>query len=318
VIYGNAALRPMNDVDLLVHREDLERVEKKMLESGYVPEDCNRLIADDNYHFGYSLPNGGLTVEIHWNFLPANLSFGIDMDGQWRRSRTTFLGGAEVSVLCPEDLLLHQCLHASKHLYDIWLKPFCDIFETIRHYGDAIDWDQVRIRSREAGISNCVYLTLVLARELLGAAVPDTLLVTIKPEDFDERFIAMARGRIFDTDKRSADSVSLPPNAFQIIGTSRFMNKAGQFLKRVCPSRAEMTRMYPAASGSLWIFLYYPVRIRTLLLRYGCLGCQLLLRNEEVLVLTKREKDITPLRKWLISAARATEDHAEPQRFPER
>jgi hypothetical protein len=302
VVYGNIALRPMSDVDLLLRKEDLERVEKILLEMGYLPAACNREIASDNYDFGYSSPAKGLSVEVHWTFLPSTTRFHIDMDGQWERSRPAIIAGVQVSVLCPEDLLLHLCLHASKHSFDMGLKPFCDISATIRHYGDEIDWNQVRIRSGQAGIANGVYLTLELARELLGTPVPEELLNAIKPDDFDERFIAMARGRIFASGDRSVDGLSLSPNVAQLFGSKRFLNKAVLFLKRVFPPREEMTRMYPAPSASPRIFFYYPARIRDLFLRHGRQGWRLARREEGMRGLAKQEYEITPLREWLMSA----------------
>lgn len=303
VVYGNIALRPMNDVDLLVRMEDLERVEKNLLAMGYLPAACSRQIASDNYDFVYSLPNKGLTLEIHWNFLPSTLPFDIDMDGQWKRSRTAILGRVEVSVLCPEDLLLLLCLHASKHLFDIGLKPFCDIVATIGYYGEEIDWNQVRILSAQAGIANGVYLTLELARQLLGATVPEVLLSAIKPDDFDERFIAMAGGRIFASGKRSVDGLSLSRNFVELFGSKRSLHKAVLFLKRVFPPREEMARMYPSPSNSLRIYFYYPARLRFLLLRYGRKVWRLLWREEELLGLMKQEDEITPLRDWLMSTS---------------
>jgi hypothetical protein len=241
-------------------------------------------------------------VEVHWTFLPSTTRFGIDMDGQWNRSRTAILGGVEVSVLCPEDLLLHLCLHASKHLFDIGLKPFCDISATIRHYGGEIDWNQVRIHSRQAGTANSVYLALELASELLGVPVPEDLLKSIKSSDFDNRFFAMAKGRIFATGHRSVDGLSLSPNVAQLFGSKRFLNKASLFLKRVFPPREEMTRMYPAASDSPGIFFYYPARIRDLFLRHGRQGWRLARREKGMRGLAKQEYEITPLRDWLMSA----------------
>jgi hypothetical protein len=301
-VYGNIALRPMSDVDLLVRKEDLGRVEKHLLEMSYLPAACNRQIAEDNYDFVYSSPDKGLSVEVHWTFLPSTLPFRIDMDGLWKRSRAVTLGGVEVSVLCPEDLLLHLCLHASKHLFDIGLKPFCDISATIRHYGEEFDWDLVRIRSGQAGIANAVYLTLELARELLGTPVPGDILNAIQPDDFDKRFIAMAKGRIFATGHLSVDGLSLSTNVAQLFGSERFLNKAVLFLKRVFPPREEMTRMYPAPSDSLRIFFYYPARIRDLLLRHGRQGWRLARREEGMRGLAKLEHEITPLRNWLMSA----------------
>ncbi|MBL0226573.1 MAG: nucleotidyltransferase family protein [Geobacteraceae bacterium] len=312
-IYGNSALRPMNDVDLLVHREDLGRVEKSLMELGFLPADCNRMVADDNCHFGYSRPNGGLTVEIHWTLLPATFPFRIDMAGQWQRSRTTIIGSVKVSVLCPEDLLLYLCLHASKHLYQIWLKPFYDISETIRHYAEDIDWDQIRIRSEQTGVSKSVYLTLGLARELLGAAIPKGFLDAVKPADFDERYIALAKGQIFESAPRTVENMMLPPSAFRFIGSHSLLNKANVFTRRIFPSREEMSRKYPAPADSFRIYLYYPARILDLLRRHGRTGWLLLRRNQGVIGLVKQEKEIAHLRDWLMSAGSIPGDRAAPE-----
>jgi hypothetical protein len=301
VVYGNIALRPMNDVDLLVRKEDLERVEKSLLKIGYIPAECERRVATGNHHFVYSLPDKKMTVEIHWNLIPSTDPFRIDMDGQWSRSRTAIFGKIEVSVLCPEDLLLYLCLHASKHQFDIWLKPFCDISATIWLYGEEIDWNQVRICSGQAGINNGVYLALRLARELLGTPVPETFLDAIKPDDFDERFIVMAKGRIFATGQRSSDGLSMVQNLAQLFGSKRFVNKVALFLKRVFLPREEMARMYPAPSDSLRIYFYYPARIRDLLLRHGRQVWRLMRRDEGMGGLVKLENEINPLRNWLMS-----------------
>lgn len=117
LVYGNIALRPMGDVDVLVHKDDLIRVEAVLLGMGYASTECHRQVAEDNYDFVYGLPNRALFVEVHWNFLPSNYRFETDIDGQWERSRHAIIAGVEVSVLCPEDMLLYFCLHASvKHL----------------------------------------------------------------------------------------------------------------------------------------------------------------------------------------------------------
>ena len=197
LVYGNIALRPMGDVDLLVHKADLLRVEATLLGINATPLDYYRLIGKDNHHFGYVLQDCGLHVEVHWNFLPSMYPFNIDIDGQWERSRPAIIAGVEVSILCPEDLVLYLCLHASNHLFEIGLKPLCDIFETIQHYGTEIDWKQVKLRCQQWGIEKCVYLTLKLARDFLGTALPDDLLKAIQPTDFDERFMTLAKEQIF-------------------------------------------------------------------------------------------------------------------------
>jgi hypothetical protein len=300
-VYRNIALRPMGDVDVLVHKDDLMRVEAALLGMGYAPAECHRQIAKDNCHFVYGLPNRGLFVEVHWNFLPSMYRFKIDIDGQWERSRQAIIAGVEVSVLCPEDLLLYLCLHTSKHLFEMGLKPLYDIFETIRYYGKEIDWKQVQLRSEQWGEAKCVYLTFRLARELLGASVPDDLMKAIKPSDFDERFMVLAKEQIFAYRHRNSDGLSLSPNIAQLWGSKRLLNKGTLFLRRAFPSPEEVTRMYPAPSDSIRIYFYYPVRIKDLLLRHGRQVWRLLRGDEEMQALAKRENDIVPFKDWLMS-----------------
>ncbi len=300
-VYGNMALRPMGDVDVLVHEDDLMRVEAALLGLGYVPADRHRQIAKDKCDFGYGLPNGELFVEVHWNFLPSTYRFKIDLDGQWERSRHAAIAGVEVSVLCPEDLLLYLCLHASKHLFEMGLKPLCDIVETIRCHGKEIDWKQVVLRSEQSGEAKCAYLTFRLARELLGAAVPDDLMQFIKPGDFDERFAVMARERVFAYGHRNADDLGFSRNIAQIWGPGRLWDKGALILRRAFPSPDEMARRYPAPSDSMRIYLYYPVRIKDLLMRHGGHVWRLLRRNEAMRALAGQANEMTALKEWLMS-----------------
>ena len=302
LVYGNIALRPMGDVDVLVHKDDLIRVDAALLEMGYAPAECHRQVAKDNCEFGYGLPNRELSVEVHWNFLPSIYRFKIDIDGQWERSRQAVIAGVEVSVLCPEDLLLHLCLHTSaKHLFAMGLKPLYDIFETIRYHGKEIDWKQVQLRSEQSGEAKCVYLTFRLARELLGASVPDDLMKIIKPSDFDERFMVLAKERIFAYEHWNSDGLSLSSNIAQLWGSERLLDKGTLFLRRAFPSPEEMARTYPAPSDSMRIYFYYPVRIKDLLLRHGRHVWRLLRWDEGMRGLAEQENDMTFLKEWLMS-----------------
>jgi hypothetical protein len=301
LVYGNIALRPMGDVDVLVHMDDLMRVEAALLGMGYAPTERHRQVTKDTWHFIYVSPKTGLTVEVHWTFLPSMYHLKIDIDGQWERSRQAIIAGVEVSVLCPEDLLLYLCLHTSKHLFKMGLKPLYDIFETIRYYGKEIDWKQVQLRSEQSGEAKCVYLTFRLAEELLGASVPDDLMSAIKPNDFDERFMLLAKERIFARGHWNSDGLPLSPNIAQLWGSKRLLKKGTLFLRRAFPSPEEVAQMYPAPSDSVRIYFYYAVRIKDLFLRHGRQVWRLLRRNEGMRGLAKQENDMTPLNDWLMS-----------------
>jgi hypothetical protein len=222
----------------------------------------------------------------------------IPVEDLLRRARPTIAGGGTLG-LCSEDLLLHLCLHVSLgHQFGLGLRPFCDISETIRSYGDEIDWTQVRHRACQWAARKYVYLTLRLARDLVDAAVPEELLDALRPEGFDPQVIAWARAQIF-ADKRQIPS--MPSNLAQLGAPKRLREKAALVLRSAFPSPGVMAQTYPAPPDSKRIYLYYPVRWRDLLRRYGRSAWRLLHRDEAMMVLAERELQKTALMEWLAS-----------------
>jgi hypothetical protein len=302
VVYGNIALRPMVDTDLLVRKADLSRVEEKLLEMGYgsperpsIEEQCEKV-----HHLVRFTKPDVFSIEIHWTIELPTSPFEIDVDGLWERARPATIAGIEALVLSPEDLLLHLCLHVSfHHKFHIALKPFCDISETIRHYRDEIDWEQVQLRARQWQTGKYVYLTLYLARELLGAAVPDAVLNALEPNDLDPGLVTWAKEQIFTN---QGHALPLSPNLVRIWEARRFQDKVAAFLKFALPSPQAMATMYPASPLSKRIYLYYPVRLKDLLLRYGRTAWRLLRHDEEMIASAEREDRGNALVDWLASA----------------
>jgi hypothetical protein len=303
VVYGDLALRPMDDMDLLVRTTDLSRIEAKLLEMGYVPPENKSWYVENHRHFHYVLPNGGVPVEVHWNIQSPTSLFKLDVEKFWERAQPAAIAGIEVLVLSPEDLLLHLCLHVSfSHKFRIRLISFCDISETVRYYRDEMDWEQVQLRACQWGVGKYVYLTLHLARELLGAAVPDEVLDALKPDGFDPRVAAGAREQIFADESDSPSLSSLSKAFVQLWGPEGLQDKAILFLKSVFPSPEVMAQMYPAPPDSPRIYFYYPVRLKDLLLRYGRAAWRLLHRDKEMVMLVERKNNKTALIDWLASA----------------
>jgi len=103
-----------------------------------------------------------------------------------------FHRGIEVLTLCPEDLLLHLCVHASfKHAFDNGIMPLFDISTSIEHYEGDLDWEQVLNRGKEWGVSKCVYLSLFLAKRFASASIPEQIMKDL--DVYNDSFDAAAR-----------------------------------------------------------------------------------------------------------------------------
>jgi hypothetical protein len=302
LVYGNRALRFLSDLDLLVKKDDLMRVDALLLEMGCTTTVHNRIAGKDNNQFDYLMPKRDVILDIHWSILSSLFPFSIDTDGQWERSRPVLIAGVDVAVLCPEDLLLHLCLHAGcGHGFEPGLKLFCDISEILQHDGGGMDWGVVQRLSREWGIGKCVYLTLKLTRELLGVALPEGLMEELKPSDFDERIVALARDQIFSRRLRTGPPLSLWPAVARFWGSARLWDKVLLFLKGFFLPREAMSRLYPPPADSIRIYFYYVVRLRDLLRSFGRDFWRLLRRDKEMQALAKEGKDLTTLKDWLMS-----------------
>jgi hypothetical protein len=301
-VYENRALRYMGDLDLLVKKDALAKADALLIEMGCTPNEQNRIVGSDNNEFVYVMPKRDVSLEIHWGLLSPQFPFPIDTEGLWERVRPVCIAGVEVAVFCPEDLLLHLCIHAGcTHGFEPGLKLFCDINEIMQRNPDELDWAVLLHRSREWGVSKCVYLTLKLTGELLETAFPEAVMEALRPDDFDERFIVLARDQIFSRRARTGPPLSMWPAVARFWGTPGIWNKGVLFLKGFFIPRATMARLYPVPADSLKIYFYYFVRLKDLLRTYGHDLLRWLRRDQTMQAFTREGSDLTTLKDWLSS-----------------
>ena len=295
IVYNNIALRPMDDVDLMVKKADLPRVAEKFLKMGY--NSTERISVKGlsstiekptftNLHNNY--------FDIHWT-LDID-SFQIDVTSLWEKAQSVKIAGVKTLVLAPEDLLLYISEHASfHHVFYHSLKFLCDISLTIRHYQNQVDWEQVHLRAKQWRLDRCLYLTLYLASELLKVSVPAKILDAHKPNNVDISVAALAKEAVFnDQDNSSPFTIRFSRS----LRYMRFRDKAKFFLKRLFPSPEVIASIYPAHSSSIKIYLYYPVHLKGLLLRNSRNVWKLLWRDKKMVSSVEKENT---MRDWLTS-----------------
>jgi hypothetical protein len=271
-VYGNIALRTMGDADVMVHPADMERAVSVMRELGFTSDSVFDLDAymDQQHHLPPFTRAGRLTVELHWTFVQPIMGLPFtrsDLDGVWARSVPISLGGAPARSLCPEDMLIHLCFHASaQHLFlSMGLRACFDIAEVLTRYQDALDWDQLQQRALAWKLHSSVALTLTLAREFANAAAPPSVLEGLGSEALPEKIVEQARSNICNPTE--IDAAITASEHLVEFGNASLLGRLRVLFNRAFPSRREMAVLYPAAH-SRWICLYYPLRWRDALLRH--------------------------------------------------
>lgn len=241
IVYANIALRQMSDLDLLVREDDLPRVIRILLDMGYNPVEpftekditCLRLPS--------FVKENAAPIEIHWHIKYSGSPFLIDIDSLWERARPVIINDVQVLVLSPEDLVLHLCLHATHHILEVGLRPFCDLFEAISRYRNEIDWEQVQLRSREWKMDRPLYLMLHLLNELSGKAEMEGLTSVLKLNPINADLVAGLKEHIIMKIKSSS---VLTLNIAQFWTNRGLKGKVAFFLKSIFPSRQYLSLIH--------------------------------------------------------------------------
>ncbi len=196
-VYGDAAMRPGGDIDILVPRSQVGESIALLDEMG-IGTFWPNLMADPYYerhhlHHQRSDPDLKVWYEIHWALDHPYTLLTIDYDDILQRASLGELLGAPVRELAPPDLILSLAVHLVKHavylpdahqrsdlprlvLADGMLMYYLDIAETIHVYRDSLDWDALAALARRSGTVAIIGSVLRACRTLLGTPVPDTVL----------------------------------------------------------------------------------------------------------------------------------------------
>jgi hypothetical protein len=175
-VYADACARGMGDIDLLFRRGDLTKVTAIFKTLGYrFPHNVGNVmaLAPADHEYTASHPRYNTSVDIHWSLTHPRREASIDEAALWERASALTICGERTLGLALEDLIAYICFHASHHHYftEVGLRPLVDIAR-ISLAIEQPDWCSVADRSQQWGWARGVFLTLSMARSLLGAPVP--------------------------------------------------------------------------------------------------------------------------------------------------
>ena len=295
IVYPHRALRAMSDIDLLVRKERLDEAGSKLLSMGYRRDASEVFSLEHHYHFVFK-KRAAINIELHWHVkFPTDVS-RIDIGGFWERAQSTTITGIETLTLSPEDLFLHLCHHAYKHKFIGGIRPLCDIAEAARFYGGRINWKNIIALATQWQIAPCVYLELSLARELLDAQIPQSILKDLKPMKFNVDVMTWTRERMLT----NSQSSPVFPELVELLWKGRGLKERWAVLQRILSPNVAATHCgYPSESKRS--YFYYPRRINYLFRQYGPVIWALLSGDPTVRAAAEKLDKQMRLTKWLSS-----------------
>ena len=196
-LYGNAAMRPGHDLDILVRRDRLDDCIALLEQMGlgrYWPDS----LPDDFYkrhhlHLELSLPDCWTWVEIHWAFDHPRAHFTIDYEAVMARTTAGELLGVPVRDPNATDLLLYLSIHLVKHMVHLpitynWanlprlivaegrLMYFLDVALAVKLYEKEIDWLLLIQSAHQYGAVNALGSVLRVCHDYFDLPVPEWVL----------------------------------------------------------------------------------------------------------------------------------------------
>jgi len=171
--YKNHSIRPMGDVDFLIHRKDIERAEKILHANRLVYRyEIERRQAFTEHSFDYIDPEGN-GIDLHWYSLSESMINAID-SGIWRRAKKVNWEGMELKIMAPEDLIVTGCINGVRELYSMrcdWVYWVYDIVNIIRTETD-IDWNIIYHEAKNRNLAEKIFHALTLVNSIAPDSVP--------------------------------------------------------------------------------------------------------------------------------------------------
>jgi hypothetical protein len=120
-VYAAPHLRPRDDTDLLVRREDLDRADRVLTACGYarVPEPDTELASTQRHYAQVDEAGVRHLVDLHWRIaIPRCFSEALAFADLWPRAVRVPALGAAARTLEMADALLLACIHRVAHHHD--------------------------------------------------------------------------------------------------------------------------------------------------------------------------------------------------------
>jgi Uncharacterised nucleotidyltransferase len=178
---GLARGRISSDVDILVPKTSINKVEKALLDHGWVHI---KLDDYDQYFYrrwSHELPplqhrDRGTVVDVHHTILPP--TGRLHPDSEKLIAAAILLEGTRFRVLAPTDMVLHSAAHTF-HDGDLTrgFRDLLDIDDLLRHFGQKETfWAELAARAEELDLCRPLYYALRYSHFYLQTPIPQDIL----------------------------------------------------------------------------------------------------------------------------------------------
>jgi Uncharacterised nucleotidyltransferase len=217
--YKSFGVRPMDDVDVLVRRENAQKAASLLLELGFIPKDYSWLSALANPWFydsrhAQNFVGQDCEIDLHWHVFPYTKKAEDDALF-WNAAEKIQFRNLELFAMHPADLLLHVCVHGANWYSTPILRWAADAAQIIKKCERNFDWSRMIAQAERYQVSLALHHALSYLRFNLELGIPEDVLVGLNssPSVPSERILFWATSRFPG-----------PAQKAIFLGTSHFRN----------------------------------------------------------------------------------------------
>lgn len=248
-LYPIPDLRTMCDADVLVHKDDLEKVSQLMISLGYAKT------KEEEDHGAHLVFHNGRTIfEVHWTLINDSFFSGDKTKFEsnlWENAIEVEVGGVKTLSLSLEDLAVHLCTHMAVHLAysGFGIRQPLDLVLLVEKKGEEIDWNSFLNKIKICEIYKFTIAIFIMCNKLFNMEIPDIIKkeCNIKNEYIDllieEIFASGVYGK---KDKNRVFANELAFNQGEGATSGRF-GVFKKFIKLLFPSINDMNDKYSYA-----------------------------------------------------------------------
>lgn len=171
-LYPAPDQRTMNDADILVKKEDIQKTKEVLTKLGFKEGH------DSCHHVDFHSKVYG-EVELHWQLVDESYFRGDTSfeDGIWDRVMNVKVGGQDTLSLNWEDLLLHSCAHMASHMARVGfgIRYLCDLVVIVENKGNEICWSSFMEAAKQTRVDRFVCYLFAACDKLFGMKVPSEI-----------------------------------------------------------------------------------------------------------------------------------------------
>lgn len=161
-LYGDAAVRPTVDVDVMVREADLDRSRALLEQAGWTPNHLWQI----HYNFVKEVGGAEVLLELHWTSQREG-EYPIPPERFWEEAHE----GPNGWEFSHEMTLLILVLHTVRHQFEPY-RQLVDVAHAVTQWNNTLDWQRVVTLAEEAGALPMLATVLALVHHDLGAPLP--------------------------------------------------------------------------------------------------------------------------------------------------